>query len=167
MYKDNSKYEMIKAKVANDWQVLEHVPEKFQTEELCMIAIEQSWEALNFVMDTAPKLCVAAWNLYYGKNEDTTALFRCVMKNLGYEEQESKKPVTTVVEMNNVIEVVKKLTSAMVHNTISVAKTAKETKAKLGSLLKKKKNKADSVEAGLMAATGEMSSSQLKKDKNK
>ena len=167
MYKDNSKYEMIKAKVANNWQVLEHVPAEFQTEELCMIALEQSWEALNFVANKTPKLCIAAWDLYYGKNEDTTALFRCVMKNLGYEEQESKKPVTTVAEMNNVIKAIKNLTRVV------ATKTAEQVKKKLNKISnlleerKKRKNKADSVEAGLMAATGEISSSQLKKDKNK
>jgi len=164
MYKDNSKYEMIKAKVANDWQVLEHVPAALQTEELCMIALEQSWEALNFVANKTPKLCIAAWDLAYGENEDTTAVFRCVIKELGYEEQESKKPVTTVAEMNNVVKAVKSLTCAATAETITVmedtiVKTAKTVnvaksklsgvlanKGKISSLLKERKKRNGEVE---------------------
>lgn len=143
MSEPSNKYKIIKAKVANDWRVLEHVPGGLQDEELCMIAIEQDWRALDFVANKTEKICMKTWDICYAKHEDTAEVFKCVMRNLGFEEQESKTPVSTVEDMVSSIEAVKSLRNAVKHEatavfeaaTVSTAKTINKVKTKLSGLL--------------------------------
>ena len=82
MFRDDYKYEMIKDKVAANWMLLKHVPEARQTKELCMIALEQNWRALDLIINVKPDLCLKTWELTYDFEEDTKEIFDCVMRNM-------------------------------------------------------------------------------------
>lgn len=153
--------DMIKAKVVHDWHILKHVPARRQTEEICMIAIEQDWRALELVVNKTPELCMKTWELYYDKDDNTAELFECIINALGYEEYKSKssKPVSTAAEMDNLMKSIKKL-------SVIALKEASSTIEEVVTGTSEKIDYAKSKLSKLLLKKGKISS-MLKRNKNK
>jgi len=140
--KDSSTDNMISAKVAHDWNMLKHVPEKKQTTDVCMSAIIQNWQATKFVVKNNPELASAVWDLYKDNdNENLSEVFKWVILGLGYEEYKhtKSKPANTKKEMEKIVSGLKGLANASLTETAEViestSKTVKKAKSKLSSLL--------------------------------